>query len=444
MIELTPAMATIVLGSGLLIAILLGYPLVFSLAGVALIIGFLAYGPGVSQLFYSRIFGVVTNYVFLAIPLFVFMGVMVQVTGIAERLFHAFHLWMGGLRGGLAIVTVLIGTITAACVGVITASVVMIGLIALPAMISRNYSKELACGAICSGGTLGILIPPSIMLVIYGPTASVSVGKLFMAAFVPGFLLSALYMTYIGIRSALSPEIGPPMPAGERAIPFSRKAYLLLTSLLPPAILIMAVLGSIFFGIAAPTEAAGVGALASIAMSAGYRTLNWNALRKTLVETLRVTGLVIAIAIGGSMFSGMFLGLGCGKVISSLIIGVPGGRWASFAVIMLIVFVLGMFIDWIGIIFIMVPLISPISITLGFDTLWFAMMVIINLQMAFLTPPFCPTVFVLQGIIPKEWDIDTGMIIRGVLPYVGLITVCLLLSIKFPQIILWLPSVMIK
>ncbi|MHA1859332.1 MAG: TRAP transporter large permease [Candidatus Thorarchaeota archaeon] len=444
MIDLSPELATVILGLGILIAILLGYPLVFSLGSVALLVGAFAFGPGLPQLFYSRIFGVVSDYIFLAVPLFVFMGVMIEQSGIAERLFSAFYLWLGGLRGGLAIVTIIIGTILAASVGVVTASVVMIGLLALPAMVRRGYDRSLASGAVCAGGTLGILIPPSIMLVVYGPTASISVGKLFMAAFIPGLLLSVLYIVYIGVRALVDVNVGPPMPIEERAVPFTTKLRALLVSIVPPIVLILSVLGSIFFGIASPTEAAAVGALVSVIMAFGYGALNPTSFKGAVYETMRITGLVMAIAMGGSMFSGVFLGLGCGDVIADAILAAPGGAWGGFILIMLLIYVLGMFIDWVGIIFIMVPVITPISATLGFDPLWFAMMVIVNLQMSFLSPPFCPTVFVLQGIVKPEWGITMADIMKGVLPFLGMIAIALVLCVWFPQIILWLPNQMIR
>jgi len=444
MVDLSPELATVILGVGLLVAILLGYPLVFSLGGVALLVGAFSFGPGMAQLFYSRIIGVVSDYIFLAVPLFVFMGVMIEQSGIAERLFSAFYLWLGGLRGGLAIVTIIIGTIMAASVGVVTASVVMIGLLALPAMVRRGYDRALASGAVCAGGTLGILIPPSIMLVVYGPTASISVGKLFMAAFVPGLLLSVLYIAYIAVRGMMDPSVGPPMPAAERAVPLGKKIRALLVSIVPPLVLILSVLGTIFFGIASPTEAAAVGAAVSVLMALGYKALNPQSFKGAVYETMRITGLVMAIAMGGSMFSGVFLGLGCGQVITDLILSAPGGAWGSFVIIMVLIYVLGMFIDWIGIIFIMVPIITPISEALGFDTLWFAMMVIVNLQMSFLSPPFCPTVFVLHGIVRKEWGIQMSDIMKGVLPFLGMIAIALFVCVWFPQIILWLPNQMIR
>jgi tripartite ATP-independent transporter DctM subunit len=443
-IELSPEMTTVVMFGGILVGILLGFPLAFSLSGVSMIIGFLLWGPGMFEMFYLRLYGISTEYVFLAFPLFVFMGIMVERSGVTERLFGSLHLLLGGLRGGLAISTIVLGTIMAAAVGVIGASVVMMGLIALPAMVKRKYDGALASGAVCAGGTLGILIPPSIMLVIYGPTATISVGELFMAAFIPGFLLSSLYIAYVGIRCLIRPELGPVMPAQQRAVPAKRKMYLLATSLMPPVILILAVLGTIFFGIAAPTEAAAMGAVGAVILAFFYGSLNLKTIWETAFRTMHTTSMALFIAIGASMFTGTFLGMGCGDVLTDLIIGVPFGKWGSFALIMIIVFILGMFIDWIGIILVMVPLITPIGDALGFDRLWFAMCVVVNLQLSFLSPPFAYAIFFLRGVIPSEMGIDTNTIIRGVIPFLGLIIIGLTLMIIFPDIILWLPNLMIK
>lgn len=444
MIDLSTEWITVVMFGGILVGILLGYPLAFSLSGVAMVVSFLLGGAGMFEMFYLRMFGIISEYVFLAFPLFVFMGIMVEKSGITDRLFGSLYLILGGLKGGLAISTILLGTIMAAAVGVIGASVTMLGLIALPAMVERNYDKSLASGAVCAGGTLGILIPPSIMLVIYGPTANISVGELFMAAFLPGFLLSGLYILYVGIRCALQPELGPAMPLEERKVPKKKKLTLLTTSLMPPLILILTVLGTIFFGIAAPTEAAAMGALGAMLMALAYRSLTWKALWETMFQTMHTTAMALFIAVGASMFTGTFLGMGCGEVLTKLIVNVPFGKWGSFVVIMLIIFVLGMFIDWIGIVLVMVPLITPIGDALGFNRIWLAMMVIVNLQMSFMSPPFAYAIFFLRGIIPDEMGIDTNTIIKGVIPFIFLIAVALILLGIFPEIILWLPSKMLR
>jgi len=444
MVEMSPELVTIVMFGGIIIGILCGYPLALILGGVAMVVGFAVIGPMVFNQFMMRIFALATNYYFLAVPLFVFMGEMVEKSGAAERLYNGLYLLFGRLRGGLAIATILMGTILAACVGIVAASIVMIGLIAVPSMLKRGYNKELICGTVCAGGTLGILIPPSVMLVIYGPMAQLSVGKLFMGAFGPGFVLSGLYCSYVAIRCLLSPRIAPAISVEERAVPMLKKLYILLTAVVPPVFLILAVLGSIFFGIAAPTEAAAVGALAASLLVIAYRRFNWQTLKECLLYTLTLTCMIYLIAFGAQMFVGVFLKLGGGEVISNLVLGAPGARWGVFAIVMFLVFILGFVIDYIGIIFIMVPLITPIAAAVGFDPIWFAIMVCVNLQMSYMTPPMAPSIFFLKGITQPEWGLTIGTIIRGVIPFVGLIMIGLALCVLFPQIITWLPSAMIK
>ena len=444
LISLSPEVITILLFIGAIALIILGCPIAFALAGVATIVGVPVIGMHVFDMFRAGVYGLTTSYTLLAVPLFVFMGNMVESTGITGRMFEAFNLWIGRLRGGLAIISILIGTILAACVGVIAASVVMLTLLALPVMIDNGYDKSLATGAICAGGSLGILIPPSVMLVLYGPAASLSVGKLFMAAIVPGLLLSLLYIIYIFIICRLKPSLAPMPATASETIPLSVKLKSLVTSLLPPLFLIFAVLGSIILGLASPTEAASVGALASILLALAYRSFNFKVLKKVLLETLTTYAMVLAIAWGAKMFTTVFLKLGCGSVVADLVCAVPGGKWGSFLLIMIIVFILGMFIDWIGIIFIMVPIITPLVKNLGFDPIWFAMMIILNLQLSFITPPFAYSIFYLKGVAKPEWGISTRHIIKGIIPYIGLIFLALFLCILFPNIILWLPNLAIR
>lgn len=444
MVEMSPEIITILMFGGLLVGVLLGYPLAIVIGGVGLFAGVVFLGPVVFKMFPLRIIGLMSSYILLAVPLFIFMGTMMEISGTAERLFGALYLWLGGLRGGLAIATVLMGTILAACVGIIAASTIMMGLIALPSMIQRGYNREVASGSVCAGGTLGILIPPSVMLVFYGPMSSLSVGKLMMGAFVPGLLLSTLYISYIGIRCLIRPEDGPPMPPEERAVPLIKKIGILLGGLVPPVVIILAVLGSIFFGVASPTEAAALGALASVILALSYRRLTLETLTKSMLQTLRITCMAFLIVWGATMFTGTFLRLGGGEVVTNLVLAMPGGRWGAFGVIMFIIFILGMFIDWMGILFVMVPIVTPIGDVLGFDPIWFALMVCVNLQMSFMTPPFAYAIFFLKGISKPEWGVTTGHIIRGVLPFVALIIIGLVLCAVFPQIILWLPGVMIK
>ena len=444
MIDISPELLTIIMLGSIMLGVITGFPLAIPIGGVAVIIGFLLYGTTSFDLIYSRIFGLVTNYTLLAVPLFLFMGGMLARSGIAERMFDALYLWLGGFRGGLAIVTVAVGTVLAATVGIIAASITMLGLVALPAMVKRGYSKSLASGTVVAAGCLGILIPPSIMLIVYGPMAMISVGKLFMAAFPAGFLLSGLYLTYIAIRCWLRPSDGPAIPREERTVPLIKMTGMLLSSIAPTAVLIFAVLGVIFFGIAAPTEAAASGAVVATLLALAYRRLTFKIFTGTALETLRLTGMILLIGSCAYAFVGIFLSAGCGKVVEELILSTPGGKWGAFGVIMFIIFMLGFFIDWIGILFIIIPIISPLVEPLGFHPLWFAMMVCVNLQTSFMTPPFAPGIFFLRGTASPELGVSMADIIRGVIPFIILVLIGVGLLVVFPEIILWLPGKMIK
>lgn len=443
MIDLSPEFVAIVMLGGVLVLVLTGYPLAYVVGMIALVVGLFLWQGQVSQLLYLRAQKIMLNYTLLAVPLFVFMGVMLERSGIIERLYEVLYLWLGGFRGGLAIVTVIVGTIMAATVGIITASVTLLTLVALPSMIKRGYSKSFAAGAVTAGGVLGILIPPSIMIVLYGPMAEISVGKLFFGAFVPGFILSALYMSYIAIRAFLQPNIAPPVPIEERDIPFIQKTTRLLVALLPTAILIMSVLGVIFMGIAAPTEAAGVGAFAATLLTIAYRRFTWDVLREVSMMTVKLSGFILLVGAMSFAYTGVFLGSGGGKVVADLILATPGGKWAAFAVIMFICFLLGMFIDWIGIIFIMVPIITPIFATLGFDPVWAAIMICVNLQTSFMTPPFAMAIYICRGAADPALGVTVADIIRGIIPFVILILIGIALLVIFPDLVLWLPGMML-
>jgi tripartite ATP-independent transporter DctM subunit len=441
-ITISPEIVTIGMFTALFLGILTGFPLAFPIGGVGVIAGYLLFGSTAFDIIYSRLYAIITDYGFMAVPLFVFMGNMLEKSGIAEKMYDAVYVFFGKFRGGLAITSVLIGTIMAACVGIIAASITMLTLVALPAMMKRNYDKGLATGAICAGGTLGILIPPSIMLIIYGPVAWISVGKLFMAAFMPGFLLSALYMLYIAIRAYLQPSIAPSAADEGNTYTFGQKIKMLIVTMAPTVLLILSVMGAIYLGLASPTEAAAVGSAVATLLTIVYGRFSWKVLKDVSVDTIKLTGMVLLIAGCSTAFVSIFLSAGGGDVVENFILSVPGGRWGAFTLIMVVCFILGMFIDWIGIIFVMVPILAPIIPRLGFDPLWFAMMVIVNLQMSFLTPPFAYSIFFLKGAAAPELGINTSDIIRGVIPFIILIAIGLVLMIAFPQIILWLPSTM--
>ena len=444
MTELSPELLTFLMMGGVLVGVLTGFPIGIVIGALAIIVGFFQFGTAVGQVIYPRVFSLMINYTILAVPMFVFMGAMLERSGITEKLFDALYLWLGGLRGGLAVVTVLVGTIMAACVGIIAASITMLTMVALPAMLKRGYDKSLATGAICAGGCLGILIPPSIMLIVYGPMAQISVGKLLFGAFIPGFILSALYITYIALRCFFQPNIAPAVPIEERGVPFRKKTIQLLVSLVPPVLLVMSVLGVIFFGIAPPTEAASMGAFIATLLTVAYRRFSWRVLKDVSFITFRISGFILLIGTMAFAYVGVFIAGGGGDVIEKLILSTPGGKWGIFLVVMLTVFILGMFMDWLPIVFIMVPIITPIAAAQGFDPLWFAIMICVNLQMAFMTPPFAAGIFILKGAAPPEWGVTMGDIIRGVIPFVILVMIGISLLSVFPQLVLWLPSMMIK
>ena len=445
MIDISPELLTALMFGGLIVLAATGYPLGILLLGIGTGVGYLLMGPKVIELFRVGSFRILSNYVFMAVPLFVFMGIIVEKSGLTEKLYDALYVWLGGLRGGLALTVILIGTLLAACVGIIAASVITMGVIAYPVMVRQGYHKSFAAGCVCAGGTLGTLIPPSIMLITYGPLAGLSVGQLFMSSLTAGLIVSAMYCAYILVRAAIQPEIGPPIPVQERAVPVRRKMKMLYTSLLPPLLLILAVLGGIFFGVATPTEAAGVGAVAALIMAAVFRRLNWPVLRDAMIGTVEATCMVMLVALGALMFTIVFDYGGGVDVVSRLILSAPFGRWGSLLAILILVIILGMFIDWIGIVFLVVPIATPIGAQLGFDPLWFAMMIIVALHTSYITPPFATSIFFLKGVIKPEWGTLTmGDIVRGVYPYILVLCGSLVLFALFPRILLWLPDLMIR
>jgi len=439
---MSPEYLALIMFIGVIVLVFAGVPLYLALGGLGLYFGILGgWAPQVYDQFINRIFGLMASEVLPAVPLFVFMGAVLDKSGAADKLFNSFYLAMGGLRGGLALATIVICTIFAACTGVVGASVTTMGMLALPAMLKRNYNIPLACGTICAGGTLGILIPPSVMMLLYGPMVGLSVAKMFMGAFIPGFILSGLFILYIIVICYFKPEYGPAMPKEERAgIPMLKVFADIGLYMIPPMILIMSVLGSIFFGVASPTEAAAMGGLGSMVVAALYRKLNLKVIAVSCMDTLKITTMVMFVAVGAFMFSGVFMALGGTKLIGNFIIGLPLGKWGIFFVMMVIIFILGMLIDWIGILFIVVPIFTPVVLSFGMDPLWFALVVCVNLQMSFLSPPFAYAIFYLKGVAPPE--VQMIDIIKGVIPFLVLQAIGTALVIIFPDIILWLPSKM--
>lgn len=431
---------TVLMFASVIVGILLGFPIAFVLGGLAAVFGYLQFGPAVANIFMLRLFSTLQDNVLIAIPLFVYMGVVLEQTGIAGRLYEAVRLLIGRLPGGLAVTTVVSATIFAAATGVVGASVVAIGLLAVPSMLKYGYSRPLATGAICAGGTLGILIPPSIMIVIYGPTAGLSVGQLFMAAIGPGLLLSLLYVLYTVVACAIKPAWGPPISLEEASVPLRQKLLLFLTSVVPVMVIIVAVLGTIFFGLATPTEAAGFGAFASLLLALAYRKLNLATLWRTVHSALRVTSMIYLVLIAAAFFTNVFTRMGGGRVVRDYFLGLPFEPVVVLVLMLLFIFILGMFIDWLGIIMLAVPLFTPIAASLGYDPIWFAMMVMLVLQTSFMTPPFAYSIFYLKGISPPV--VKTVDIYKGVLPFLAMQVLAILIVYWIPQIALWLPRFM--
>lgn len=424
----------------LFLLLLIGYPVAFTLGAIALGFGTVFLGIEFFSLLPLRIWGIMTNFTLLAVPLFVFMGVILEKSGIAEELLDTMGRLFGSLRGGLAISVVVVGALLAATTGVVGASVVTMTVIALPSMLKRGYSPELASGTIAASGTLGQIIPPSIILILLGDVVGVPEGELFMAAAVPGAMLILAYILYVVWTAWRHPESAPAIKSLANQSP--DLLFSVIKSLVPPLLLILAVLGSIFFGIASPTESAAVGALGAIVLAAIHRRMNLNNLREALQRTTRLTSMVFIIFIGATAFGLVFVGMGGDKLILDLFTALPGGKWTFLVVSMLLIFFLGFFLDFIEICFIVVPVIAPVAIHMGIDPLWFALLIALNLQTSFLTPPFGFSLFYLKASAPPTLKLES--IYRGIVPFVAIQVIVLGLIIAFPQISLWLPDLMSK
>lgn len=424
----------------LIVLIFTGLPLAFVLGGLSVVLAFFFWGPQSMLLVGIQTWGVMTSYFLVAIPLYVFMANILQRSGIIEELFNAMQVWFGSLRGGLAIGTVIICTIMAAMTGIVGAAVATMGILALPAMLNRKYDKRIALGSICAGGTLGILIPPSVITIVYAVTAGVSIGHMFMGGILPGILLSSLFIIYIAIRSWLNPSLGPVPSKEEMPDHDFLSKFLALKSVILPVLLILFVLGSIYTGVATPTEAAGIGSVGAIICALIYRKLNWVAFRDSVYETAKITAMILWITIGARCFISVFSAAGGDELIRSFISDLEVNRWLVLIMIQLLLIVLGLFLDEIGIILLCVPIFLPVITELGFDPVWFGILFLVNAQMDYITPPFGYTLFYLKGVAPKT--VSMGDIYRAVYPFVILQAIGLALCMIFPQIILWLPSQM--
>lgn len=413
--------------------ILAGYPIAFTICGTALIFGMMTFGIGFFDLLPLRIWGVMTNFTLIAVPLFIFMGVPLERSGLAQDLLETMGLAFGRAPGGLAISVVVVGTLLAASTGIVGATVTTMGVISLPTMLRRGYQKEVAAGVVCASGSLGQIIPPSIVLVLVGDILGVSVGDLFLGALIPGLILAGLYILYLILLSIFRPHRMPPIPIEERAALGLRGfCYKVATVLIPTLALMVAVLGSIFFGIAAPTEAAAIGAMGAVLLTVVNRRFSLKMLREVMQDTTRITSMVFIILVGATAFGLAFRGMGGDDLVRRFVTELGISPWGVFVGIMAIVFILGFFLDFIEIAFIHLPVIVPILSGMGFDPLWYGVLLGINLQTSFLTPPFGFALFYLRGVAPPE--MTTGHIYRGIIPFVAIQIVGLGLVAFFPSL----------
>lgn len=440
-------------------ALAFGYPVAATLAGIALIFAFVgiltgAFNPSDLGFSAGRLFGIVTNQTLIAVPLFVFMGVVLEKTRIAEDLLGSISALLRGFRGGLALTVVFVGMLMAASTGIVGATVVTMGLMSLPIMLKQGYNPSLATGTISATGTLGQIIPPSIALVLLGDVLSnayqqaqlnmgvfapksVSVGDLFAGAIIPGLILVGLYFAYVIVRAFLDPESMPAANDDEDAKP---SLVQLLSTLAPPLILIVAVLGSILMGWATPTEAAGVGAAGALLLAFAYGRVQISTLRETCESTLTTTAMVFFILIGASIFSLVFRGYGGDELVHTLFESMPGGMWGALAVVMVVIFLLGFILDFIEITFVVVPIVGPVLLAMGIDPIWLGVLIAVNLQTSFLTPPFGFALFYLRGVTPES--VPTSAMYRGVVPFIFLQLVLLAMILVWPALTTWLPGVL--
>ncbi|HEY5673106.1 MAG TPA: TRAP transporter large permease subunit [Malonomonas sp.] len=436
---------TILMFVTLMASIAMGHPLAITLAAVATLFGLIDNGfnlPGLMGLFANNAWGIFLNYTLVAIPLFIFMAQILDRSKVSEGLFDALYNVLGGLRGGLGMAVIVVSTVFAATTGIVGASVVAMGLMAGPALLRRGYDRALSAGIICSSGTLGILIPPSIMLVVYGGLTGqkeTSVGNLFAAAIMPGLLLSVMYLLYVGVRCYLNPKLGPPIPKEDRTATPMEKFSMTMKNFVPPFGLILTVMGTILAGVATPTEAAALGCVGALVLALVSRKLDWKVITEACVSTARTTAMIMALFLGGKFFSVVFLSMGGGDVVADTLLGMDVNRYVVFFIMMTVVFFMGMFIDWAAILLVVVPIFTPIAMDLDFNPLWFAMMICINLQTSFLTPPFGYSLFYFKGVAPPEYTM--GDVYRGILPFVMIQVIALASLVFFPQIITYLPDV---
>lgn len=433
----------------LFIALMMGLPLAFVTGGLGVIFIYLVGDQAMLNLIPSRIFPMMTNSDLAAIPLFIFMASMLERAGLIEEMFDVVYKWMGGLNGGLAAATILASTILAAMVGVVGAAIVTMGIIALPAMLKRGYNQEIALGSIMAGGTLGILIPPSILAILYAVVAQQSVGELYLGSVVPGLLLSSMYVAYILFRTWRNPSLGPAIPEEERLSLWEK--IVLLRRLIAPLLLVFTVLGLLFGGIATPVEAAGIGSFGAIIVAMLHKRCSFKGIQDASVSTAKASAMVLWIIFGASIFVGFYILQGGQDFITESILSTGLSSYGILFLMMVILVVLGMFLDWVGILLLAVPIFVPIIKSLTFDglfglppvpgdkvVLWFGVLYLVNMQMSFISPPFGYALFYLRGVCPPE--ISMGTIFKSAITFLGLQTIGLILCILFPALVTWLPG----
>ncbi|MEE3288002.1 MAG: TRAP transporter large permease subunit [Pseudomonadota bacterium] len=428
---------TLIMLGSMIVLLVIGLPLAFVTGIIAFGFALFLYGPLALPLIASRIYGFVSVYALIAVPMFVFMASVLERSGIARDLFGAMHVLAGNLRGGLAIQTMAVAVLMAAMTGIIGGEIVLLGLVALPQMLRLNYDRNLAIGTVCAGGGLGTMIPPSIVLIFYGLTAQVSIGDLFLATVIPGLLLAGIYIAYILIRCYINPDLGPPAPVENRDLSYSEKMKMVRDILLPILVVVM-VLGSIYGGIASVSEAAGMGVIGVILCTWIRKELKWQLIRESLHQTMMTCGVILWLVFGATALIGVYNLMGGIDFVKNLMTGLPFPPIVILLIMMAILLVLGFFIDWIGIMMLTMPVFVPIVVEMGYDPVWFGILFCMNMQISYLSPPFGPAAFYLKGVAPPEITLQD--IYNSLWPFMALQILALAIVMMFPQLALWLPS----
>lgn len=423
----------------LVVTIFIGFPIAFTLIILAVVYGYFSFGTLVFDLMTMQTFGFMSESVLAAVPLFVFMGYVLERAGLMERLFNAFRLIMGPVKGSMFLVVLLTATVFAAATGIVGASVTVIGLLAGPTMLKSKYDVKLAAGTITAGGTLGILIPPSVMLILMGPVMGVSVVQLYQAAFIPGFILAGLFIIYTLVRCYLNPKLGPPLPPEERAKSAGAALRELAVGIVPAAVLIFATLGTILFGLATPTEAAAMGAIGSLLLSLAYRTLTWARLKETVFLTVETSSMILFLGVAANVYAAVFSRLGTGEWITRTMLSWDLPTNLMVLIIMVLIFILGWPLEWPAIILIFLPIMLPVVEGLNIDMIWFGILIAVNLQTAFLSPPVAVSAYYLKSVVPQ---FDLGDIYKGMLQFMALQIVGLAIVYTFPDVVLYLPKLL--